>query len=190
MPTTRWQEPLEAPLTDVFRVQADIAGRVAEALNVALGSRARQRLSEGPTANIAAYDAYLRGEEISGDMASNPNPVTLRRALPYYEQAVALDSGFVEAWALGPSPAGPVLSRLREPAQTLTHGRAKSAKSGTKPAKFQHRVTRTRVNGCKLLDSGAWWPLWIRRVLEGTGHEPAAVATRTCVPICVQTQRN
>jgi TolB-like protein/Tfp pilus assembly protein PilF len=99
MPTTKWQEPLEAPLTDVFRVQADIAGRVAEALNVALGADARARLGERPAANLPAYDAYLKGEEISGDMASNPNPVMLRRALPYYEQAVALDSGFVEAWA-------------------------------------------------------------------------------------------
>jgi serine/threonine-protein kinase len=99
MPTTRWQESLEAPLTDVFRVQADIAGRVAEALNVALGVEARSRLGERPTTNLAAYDAYLQGEEISGDLASNPNPVAIKRALPYYEQAVALDSGFVEAWA-------------------------------------------------------------------------------------------
>jgi tetratricopeptide (TPR) repeat protein len=98
-PTTRWQEPLEAPLTDVFRVQADIAGRVAEALNVALGAGARARLGERPTANLAAYDAYLKGEEVSGDIASNPEPVRLRRAVPYYEQAVALDSTFVEAWA-------------------------------------------------------------------------------------------
>jgi serine/threonine protein kinase/tetratricopeptide (TPR) repeat protein len=98
-PTTRWQEPLEAPLTDVFQVQANIAGQVAEALGVALGAGERARLGERPTANLAAYDAYLKGEEVSGDIASNPDPVTLRRALPYYEQAVTLDSGFVEAWA-------------------------------------------------------------------------------------------
>ena len=98
-PTTRWQEPLDVPLPDVFRVQSDIARGVAGAMGVALGSDAQTRMSERPTANLAAYDAYLRGEEVSGDLASNPNPVTLRRALPYYEQAVALDSGFVQAWA-------------------------------------------------------------------------------------------
>ena len=36
-PTTRWQQPFDASLTDVFKVQADIAGQVAQALNVALG---------------------------------------------------------------------------------------------------------------------------------------------------------
>jgi hypothetical protein len=35
-----------------------------------------------------------------------------------------------------------------------------------KPSKLQHRVTRARVNGSKLLGLGwFWWPLWIRRVL-------------------------
>ena len=41
--TTRWQQPFDASLTDVFQVQADIAGRVAQALDVALGDSARQR---------------------------------------------------------------------------------------------------------------------------------------------------
>jgi serine/threonine-protein kinase len=97
-PTTRWQEPLEAPLTDVFRVQADIARGVAEALGVALGAGARLQLAEPPTENLAAYRAFLRGEEVSNKLETI-DPGTLRRALTYYEQAVALDSGFVEAWA-------------------------------------------------------------------------------------------
>jgi eukaryotic-like serine/threonine-protein kinase len=97
-PTTRWQEPLEAPLTDVFRVQADIARGVAEALGVTLGPGARLQLAEPPTENLAAYQAFLRAEEISEGLETI-DPGTVRRAVPYYEQAVALDSGFVEAWA-------------------------------------------------------------------------------------------
>ncbi|HET6580011.1 MAG TPA: tetratricopeptide repeat protein, partial [Gemmatimonadales bacterium] len=96
-PTTRWQEPLEAPLSDVFRVQADIARGVAEALGVPLGAGARLQLAEPPTENLAAYRAFLRGEQISNRIETM-DPGTLRRAVPYYEQAVALDSGFVEAW--------------------------------------------------------------------------------------------
>ena len=35
-----------------------------------------------------------------------------------------------------------------------------------KTLKPQHRVTRTRLNGCKLLEFRWFWrPLWIRRVL-------------------------
>jgi hypothetical protein len=40
------------------------------------------------------------------------------------------------------------------------------AKAGMKAGKFRHRVTRTRVNGCKLPEFGRLQRrLWIRRVL-------------------------
>ena len=60
-PTTKWQQPFDASLTDVFQVQADIATKVASALNAALGDSARHELAAKPTANLAAYDAYLKG---------------------------------------------------------------------------------------------------------------------------------
>jgi eukaryotic-like serine/threonine-protein kinase len=96
--TAEWQQPFDASLTDVFAVQADIAGRVAEALGVALGAGERQALAKRPTASLAAYDAYLRGEETSGAL-STAGIVTLQRAATYYGQAVALDSTFALAWA-------------------------------------------------------------------------------------------
>jgi serine/threonine-protein kinase len=96
--STKWQEPFDAALTDVFRVQADVAGRVAEALGVALGTGERARLGERPTQNLPAYDAFLRGEE-AADRVATGNPVRLRRAVAFYEQAVALDSAFALAWA-------------------------------------------------------------------------------------------
>ena len=96
--STEWQQPFDARLTDVFQVQADIAGRVAQALDVAMGSGERKTLAERPTVNVAAYDAYLKGWEATrGGTASDPG--SLRRAVLYYEQAITLDSGFAAAWA-------------------------------------------------------------------------------------------
>ena len=93
----KWQQPFDASLTDVFKVQADVAGQVAQALDVAIGgSRQREVLADRPTANLAAYDAFLKGKAAR---ALGGNPVTLRQAVEYQEQAVALDSGFVAAWA-------------------------------------------------------------------------------------------
>jgi TolB-like protein/Flp pilus assembly protein TadD len=97
-PTTKWQQPFDASLTDVFQVQADIASKVAQALGVALGAGEEKRLSEKPTQNLAAYDAYLKGEEASKGMSVS-DPPSLRKALGFYEQAVALDPNFVQAWA-------------------------------------------------------------------------------------------
>jgi serine/threonine protein kinase/tetratricopeptide (TPR) repeat protein len=96
--TARWQQPFDAAITDVFQVQADIAGQVAEALNVALGAGERQALAEKPTRNLAAYDAYLKGQEVSLRLG-DADVGKLRQAMGFYEQAVALDSGFVAAWA-------------------------------------------------------------------------------------------
>jgi TolB-like protein/Flp pilus assembly protein TadD len=97
-PASRWQQPFDAAITDVFQVQSDIATKVALALGGALGEGEEQRLSEKPTENLAAYDAYLKGEDASAGMA-NSDPLSLRKALSFYDQAVALDPGFVEAWA-------------------------------------------------------------------------------------------
>ncbi|MGH7514979.1 MAG: protein kinase domain-containing protein [Gemmatimonadales bacterium] len=94
---TTWQQPFDAAITDVFQVQADIAGRVAEALDVALGATQKKTLAEKPTENLAAYEAFLKGEEAGQGLASNSTR-DLSRALDYYGQAVALDSTFVQAW--------------------------------------------------------------------------------------------
>ncbi|HEY7504611.1 MAG TPA: protein kinase [Gemmatimonadales bacterium] len=96
--SARWQEPFDAALTDVFQVQADVAGRVAEALNLALGAGERERLAAKPTQNLTAYDAYLKGEEVS-DAMNAADPGTLRRSLDHYRRAVDLDSAFALAWA-------------------------------------------------------------------------------------------
>jgi serine/threonine protein kinase/Flp pilus assembly protein TadD len=96
-PASKWQQPFDASLTDVFQVQSDIASRVAQALGVALGTGEEKRLSEKPTENLAAYDAYLKGEEASKALGAGDAP-TLRKALAFYEQAAALDPAFAQAW--------------------------------------------------------------------------------------------
>ncbi len=96
--STTWQQPFDAALTSVFQVQAEIAGRVAQALDVELSDSARRQLAERPTKSLAAYDFYLKGQEVLQRLGSN-DPAALRRAAAYYAQAVALDSGFVGAWA-------------------------------------------------------------------------------------------
>ncbi len=95
-PTTKWQQPFEASLTDVFQVQADVAARVAQALNLALAAGTERQLAERPTRNLSAYDAYLKGLEA---ISQARGPAAQRAAIGRFEQAVALDTTFAPAWA-------------------------------------------------------------------------------------------
>jgi serine/threonine-protein kinase len=95
---SKWGQQFDASLTDVFQVQADIANKVADALGVALADSARREITAKPTQNLAAYDEYLKGEAASQGMTA-ADPPSLRRAIAFYERAVALDSMFEPGWA-------------------------------------------------------------------------------------------
>lgn len=96
----RWQESFDAELKDVFRVQGEIAGRAVAGMQVALGSADRARVEAVPVAaDPAGYDLYLRGVAAT-DGGANSTPSALRKALGYFEQAVARDSTVSQWWAL------------------------------------------------------------------------------------------
>ena len=59
-----WQSTYNETLTDVIAVQGDIASQVATALGIALGAGEKVELSARPTENVAAFDAFLRGDDI------------------------------------------------------------------------------------------------------------------------------
>jgi serine/threonine-protein kinase len=96
-PESRWAQPFDAAITEVFAVQADIAGRVATAMQGALGAAAQAGLAAVPTRNPAAYDAFLQAEAIKN--SGQIDPRSLRRALAAYDEALRLDSTMAPAWA-------------------------------------------------------------------------------------------
>jgi TolB-like protein/tetratricopeptide (TPR) repeat protein len=135
-PASKWQQPFHAALTDVFQVQSDIASQVSAALGVALASGQETRLSEKPTQSLAAYDEYLKGQEL---FRFGSPPAEHRKAIEFYERAVALDPAFAPAWAQlarahavhyfndTPTSAGAARARLAATrAVTLAPGRAES----------------------------------------------------------------
>ena len=91
----RWEAPFDAPLTDVFQVQADIATRVAQQLQLTLTPAAQRTLAQQPTRNLDAYDAYLRAREIETSLGT----LGEHRAAAGYGEAIRRDSSFALAWA-------------------------------------------------------------------------------------------
>jgi len=94
--TQLWAQVYDEPLDELFRVQADIAQRVVRALHVTLFEPEGRTLTAIPTANVEAYDYYLRGN----DYMSRPlTPAFTHAAAQMYEKAIALDPTFALAYA-------------------------------------------------------------------------------------------
>ncbi|MEM9300945.1 MAG: hypothetical protein AAGE01_02470 [Pseudomonadota bacterium] len=95
--THLWSETFERELNpeNIFRIQAEIAGAIANAMNASLSDGDRQLLAEVPTTSQAAYEAFLRGRIRTYGIDMDFN----RQSVAEFELAVTLDPEFAEAWA-------------------------------------------------------------------------------------------
>jgi len=93
-----WAEIFDRKLTDIFLVESDVAKAIADQLRVKLTGREKQIVDSKPTANPAAYDAYLRG--LAYSQKSTITIANTLSAQKYLREAVGLDPTFAVAWAL------------------------------------------------------------------------------------------
>src|SRR5437868_3245205 len=91
-----WAESYNRKLDDVFGVEAEVASAIAEELNAKLSGTEQKAVTDKPTDNSAAYDAYLRGLAIEH---TQYNYESFQQAARDYVEAVQLDPNFAFAWA-------------------------------------------------------------------------------------------
>ncbi|HKK08772.1 MAG TPA: hypothetical protein VKA44_07805, partial [Gemmatimonadota bacterium] len=99
-----WAESYTRTLENVFGVEGEVAGKVADALRTTLSPAEQRRVAAPPTTDAAAYDLYLQADAHARRAYDNNglSSVELPRAIPLYEAALARDSGFaLAAAALG-----------------------------------------------------------------------------------------
>ena len=90
-----WSESYDRELEDIFAIQEEIARAITEKLQVQLAG-GDERLVKQATADVEAYDYYLRGR-YGLSMANSEE--SLRRAIRLFEQAVGRDSTYAAAYA-------------------------------------------------------------------------------------------
>src|SRR5712692_371166 len=93
-----WADTFDRKLTDIFSVESEVAKAIADQLRVKLTGQEKQIVDSKPTANPAAYDAYLRG--LAYSQKSTITIANTLSAQKYLKQAVRLDQTFAVAWAL------------------------------------------------------------------------------------------
>src|SRR5580704_12860545 len=87
-----WSERYDREMTDVFAIQDEISQGIVETLKLKLSGRP---LLTRQTADLEAYNLYLRGRHLSGRL----NPESVRIAREYFEQALARDPNYALAYA-------------------------------------------------------------------------------------------
>jgi TolB-like protein/Flp pilus assembly protein TadD len=91
-----WAESYNRKLDDVFGVEGEVASAIADQLNAKLSGTEQKAVTEKPTQNTAAYDAYLRGLAIEHTQYGYE---AYQQAARDYMEAVQLDPNFAFAWA-------------------------------------------------------------------------------------------
>ena len=92
-----WEQPFDAAIVpgEIFRVQADIASKVAAAMNVTLLAREKGRVARAATSDTAAYRLYQLGRY----QWEKRTPESLALAKQYFRQAIERDPTFAAAYA-------------------------------------------------------------------------------------------
>jgi TolB-like protein/DNA-binding winged helix-turn-helix (wHTH) protein/Tfp pilus assembly protein PilF len=91
-----WAESYDRKLTDIFKVESDVAQKIAAALEVRLTGREKREISWVGTKNPQAYEAYLRGLTAGRPFDYD----SWQHAVQAFEEAVRADPQFAKAWAL------------------------------------------------------------------------------------------
>jgi len=90
-----WAERYDRLIDDIFDLQDDIAQSIVKALKISLTELEKQSLGKKPTADLRAYDFYMRGRELLYKRGKMNNEA----AIQMFENALSIDPNFSLAYA-------------------------------------------------------------------------------------------
>ena len=92
-----WADRFDRELTDIFAVQDEVTCRIVDALKIKLSPGEAAMLDVVKTTNSKAHDLFLLGREML--FGATRNRETLERSTGLFEQAIAEDPDYGEAYA-------------------------------------------------------------------------------------------
>jgi serine/threonine-protein kinase len=88
-----WSDRYDRELDDVFAIQEEIAGAIADKLRVTFAEGTEKRRGMPPSGNLEAYELYLKGRAFWDRRGAG----LLRQALACYQKALSFDPEFAMA---------------------------------------------------------------------------------------------
>jgi serine/threonine protein kinase/tetratricopeptide (TPR) repeat protein len=93
--TQLWAERYDREMEDVFAIQDEISQSIVAALRVVLSEDEKKAIEQVPTANVEAYEFYLRGRQYFHQHRRKSHEF----ARQMFERAIELDPGYALAHA-------------------------------------------------------------------------------------------
>jgi len=94
--TQAWSQSMESVLSSAFKMQSDIASRVASALDIALLKTEKQTLETSLTNSADSYDYYLQAIQYANRSLARTD---FEIAIQLLERAIRIDPSFAAAYA-------------------------------------------------------------------------------------------
>jgi TolB-like protein/tetratricopeptide (TPR) repeat protein len=97
-----WSQTYDRDLSDVLRLQTEIADAVTSALRITLLGSAAEKVQLGGTRNPAAFDAYLRGIRLARIRRSQQEGIAAlecRAPMDAFNEAIKVDPNYALAYA-------------------------------------------------------------------------------------------
>lgn len=88
-----WAERYDRELEDVFAIQDEISANIVSSLRVVLTEDEKKAIEQVPTANVEAYEYYLRGRQFFHQHRRR----AMEFAVQMFENAIELDPGYALA---------------------------------------------------------------------------------------------
>lgn len=89
-----WNQTYNREVKDIFKVQAEIASKIANVLNSNLSSEEKAQISKEQTISFDAYELYLKGKESYG----LNNVLETLNAIDYFKKALDIDPNYAAAY--------------------------------------------------------------------------------------------
>ena len=89
-----WSNSYDETIENSLKLQNDVSKLIVKQLNVSLSPEEAMNIEKHPTNNKQAYNLFLKADY----QHSLFNKLAFEKAIPLFEQAIALDSNFIEAY--------------------------------------------------------------------------------------------
>jgi TolB-like protein len=90
-----WADTFDRKLTDIFKIESDIATTIADTLQAKLTGSEKRALAAQPTENTEAHEFYLKGRYFWNKRTAND----LKTAITYFQKAIDKDPNYALAYA-------------------------------------------------------------------------------------------